>query len=184
MAVISSAKIILNTIVRVLPIGLYLATLLSSVFFENDMAMVLFFGQLLNDLIGLSYRFILKPKGKIECAVVKVGDLFYTMPAPYIQIVAYYCSFFVADMYYNDKFNTTKFLGLLIMLMITIWSRLDVQCKTMIDVALAFALGTTIGLVYYFMVKEYYIDEKGADGGTGRNDPELINNVFKYFNNS
>ena len=118
---ISTGRIIINTIVRVLPIGLYLATLLSSMMLDNKVAIILFFGQLINDVIGLCYRFLLKPKGKLQCAIVRVGDLYYTMPAPHIQIVAYYFSFFLADMYYKGAFNSMKFLGLLAF---EVWYRL------------------------------------------------------------
>lgn len=176
---ISMGKIIINTIVRVLPIGLYLATLLSSLLLENNTAIILFFGQLVNDLIGLCYRFILKPPGKINCAMVRVGNLFYTMPAPHTQIVAYYVSFFMADMYFKKEFNSTKFLGLLGLLLITVWSRLDIECEDMMDVILAFALGSGIGLSYYYLVKDYYI--KPQTNETTTDNSELINNVFRYF---
>ena len=183
MAIVNAGKILLNTVVKVLPIGLYLATLLSSMLFDNKMALVLFFGHLLNDIVGLSYRFLLKPRGKIECAFVKVGDLFYTLPAPYIQVVSFYFSFIMADMYYGNRFTSTKFIGLLILLLITVWSRLDIGCKTMLDVILALALGSGIGLAYYFAFKEYYLSEEEQEiQDAGRSDPELINNVFKYFN--
>ena len=183
MAIVDTGKILLNTVVRVLPISLYLATLLSSMLFDNKMALVLFFGQLLNDIIGFSYRFILKPKGKIECAFVRVGDLYYTMPAPYTQIVAFYFSFFMADMYYNDRFNTMRFLALLTILLITVWSRLDVGCVNMMDVMLGLTMGFGIGVSYYLMFKDYYVgDEEKQNLDASRSDPELINNVFKYFN--
>jgi hypothetical protein len=180
---ISTGRIIINTIVRVLPIGLYLATLLSSMMLDNKVAIILFFGQLINDVIGLCYRFLLKPKGKLQCAIVRVGDLYYTMPAPHIQIVAYYFSFFLADMYYKGDFNSMKFLGLLAMVLVTVWSRMDVECKDMLDVILAFSLGCGIGLGYYYIVREYYNVQSDKEiGATARNNNELINDVFKYFN--
>ena len=181
---ISTGKIILNTIVRVLPIGLYLATLLSSLMLDNNTAMILFFGQLINDVMGLCYRFILKPKGKMNCAIVRVGDLYYTMPAPHTQVVAFYFSFFMADMYFSGKFNSMKFLGLLCIVLLTVWSRMDVECKDMLDVVLAFSLGASIGIAYYYIVKEYYDIKKEdeLDDGSVRQDDELINDVFRYFN--
>jgi hypothetical protein len=183
MSVVKTSKILINTVVRVLPIGLYLATLLSSMMLENKVAMILFFGQLLNDIIGLCYRFILKPSGKIQCAMVRVGDLYYTMPAPHIQIVSFYFSFFMAEMYFNGKFNSMKFLGLLGILLMTVWSRLDVECKDMLDITLAFSLGCGIGLSYYLLVREYYENKNSnLDIITdSQSNNELINNVFKYF---
>lgn len=179
---ISTGRIIINTIVRVLPIGLYLATLLSSMMLDNKIAMILFFGQVINDAIGLCYRFILKPKGKLQCAIVRVGDLYYTMPAPHTQIVAFYFSFFMADMYYKGNFDSMKFLGLLSMVLVTIWSRMDVECKDMLDVVLAFSLGCGVGLGYYYIVREYYDEKSEAKVANERNNGELINDVFKYFN--
>jgi hypothetical protein len=181
MAIVQTGKIIINTIVRVIPIGLYLASLLSAMLMENNIAMILFFGQLLNDFIGFCYRFILKPKGKIQCAIVRVGDLYYTMPAPYTQVVAFYVSFFVANMYFSNNFNSVKFLGLLVLLLLTIWSRIDVECKDMLDVVLAFSLGCGIGISYYYIVKDYY-NKDGTEKDDTRDNSELIDNVFKYFN--
>ena len=185
MAIIKTSRIIINTVVRVLPIGLYLATLLSSMLMDNKQGLILFFGQLINDLVGLCYRFIFKPKGKLQCAIVRVGDIYYTMPAPYVQVVAFYFSFFMVDMYYKNHFDAIKFVGLTVILLATIWSRLDVECKDMLDVILAFSLGCGIGLSYYFLVKEYYMwtgDDTIEDKTQERDNTELIDNVFKYFN--
>jgi hypothetical protein len=183
MAIIQTSKIIINTIVRVLPLGLYLATLLSSMLLDNKQGLILFFGHAINDLIGLAYRFILKPSGKAQCAIVRVADVYYTLPAPYIQIVAYYFSFFVADMYYKGEFDNVKFIGLLVILMITIWSRIDVGCKNLLEVILSFSIGCGIGITYYLIIKEYYNWDNNTliNIATARDD-SAINNVFKYFN--
>lgn len=180
--VINTAKIIINTIVRILPIGLYLATLLSSLMFDNNIALILFFGQLINDIIGLCYRLILKPQGKINCAIIRVGNLYYTLPSPHIQVVTFYFAFFVADMYFSNKFHFIKFLALLGIVILTIWSRIDIECKNLLDVGLACSLGFGIGLAYYFIVKDYYRDVDKIEGDIVRQDNELINDVFKYFN--
>lgn len=185
MAIVQTGKIILNTVVRVLPLGLYLATLLSSMLLDNNKGLILFFGQIINDFIGLAYRFMLKPKGKVQCAIVRVGDVYYTLPAPYTQIVAYYFSFFLMDMYYSNNFNVTKFIGLTIILLITIWSRIDVECKDMLDVILAFSIGCGVGMTYYLLIKDYY-NWNNKDGNleiisTERNN-SAIDNVFRYFN--
>lgn len=182
---VSTTKIIINTFVRVLPIGLYLATLLSAMLLENRQGIILFMGHLMNDIIGLAYRFLLKPDGKLQCAIVRVGDIFYTMPAPYVQIVAYYFSFFMIDMYFMGNFDMVKFIALATIVLVTVWSRMDVECKDMLEVVFAFAIGCTTGLSYYYLVKEYYHmtdDEVMEQNSTQRNETETINNVFKFFN--
>ena len=89
----------------------------------------------------------------------------------------------MADMYYNDRFNTMRFLALLTILLITVWSRLDVGCVNMMDVMLGLTMGFGIGVAYYLMFKDYYLgDEEKQNLDASRSDPELINNVFKYFN--
>lgn len=183
MSIIQTGQVLTNTVVRVIPIGLYLASLMSSMIMDNKKGIILFIGQVLNDLIGLSYRFLLKPRGKIQCAVVRVGDIYYTMPAPYIQVVAYYFSFILADMYHTNEFDSVKFTGLLVVLLATIWSRIDVGCKDMLDVMLAFSIGCGMGVVYYYMVRDYYhySETNTMNAIEERNDP-LINDVFKYFN--
>lgn len=181
---VSTTKVIINTIVRVLPIGLYLATLLTSMLMENKKGIILFLGHLLNDIIGLAYRFLLRPQGKMQCAIVRVGDIFYTLPAPYVQVVAYYFTFFMMDMYETGFFDTTKFLTLASILLITIWSRMDVECKTMLDVIFAFAVGCGMGMAYYYLVRDYYhdINKDGSElDQLERNSSEAINDVFKFF---
>lgn len=181
----NTAKILINTVVRVIPIGLYLATLLSSMLMDNNKGIILFLGHVLNDLIGLAYRMMFKPPGKLQCAVVRVGDVFYTMPSPYVQVVAYYFTFFMADMYMKGDFNNVKFIVLLLLLLITIWSRMDVECKTMLDVVFAFSMGVLVGLAYYFIVKDYYDlsdDELMESESKHRNEEDAINDVFKFFN--
>ena len=183
MAIIQTGKIMVNTVVRVLPIGLYLGTLFSSMFMDNRKGLILFMGQLINDMIGLSYRFMLKPKGRLQCAVVRGGDVYYTMPAPYVQVVAFYFSFFMIDMYTTGKFESIKFMGLMAILLLTIWSRIDVECKDMLDVVLAFAIGSGIGIAYYSLIKDYYYDiDTNEYESSERDAGETINNVFRYFN--
>jgi len=184
MTIINTGKILLNTIVRVLPIGLYLATLLSSLLMDNKQGIILFMGQALNDLIGLAYRFLLKPQGKLQCAIVRVGDVYYTMPAPYVQVVSFYFSFFMADMYTTGNFDSVKFMGLLFILLATVWSRIDVECKDMLDVVLAASIGGGIGFSYYYLIKDYYnrSSENSLDDKIKEKDNEMIDDVFKYFN--
>lgn len=183
MSVIQTGKILTNTVIRVIPIGLYLSTLLSSMMMDNKKGIILFIGQAINDIIGLAYRFLLKPRGKLECAVVRVGDIYYTMPSPYVQVVAYYFAFFLTDMYFSNQFDAIKFISLLMILLATIWSRIDVGCKDMFDVILAFSIGCGMGIVYYYMVKDYYRWKIGSatEAKKEERNGELINNVFKYF---
>ena len=59
-------------------------------------------------------------------------------------------------MYFNSAYNMTTFFGLTIMILITIFSRINVGCKTLLDAIYCTLIGLLFGVVYYNLVQPYY----------------------------
>jgi glycopeptide antibiotics resistance protein len=79
-------------------------------------------------------------------------------------------------MYYNNKFNAMKFFVMSILLLTTIYSRINVGCKTLLDAIYCALIGLLSGVVYYSLIKDYYKADYLNQTITEAND--AINNFF------
>ena len=118
---------IVNILVRILPVCLYGATLIAGMLMDNSQAFILLFGHLINDIISIGYRSILKSQSTPQCAFIKIGDVYYNLPSSHVQIIAYYTMFFLLDMYNKDEYDMGKILFLLFPLPQILNARLDVK---------------------------------------------------------
>lgn len=157
LSLIDVAKIFINTLVRLEPIGLYTGSLMAGVIFNDFRGLLLFLGFLANEMIGLGYKMVLRGVSNPQCALMysESGTPF-VLPSPISQTVGFFAGFFFMDMYYNSTFNPTKFFFLTIMIMITIYSRMNVGCKTLLDAIYCTLIGLLTGVVYYSIIKDYY----------------------------
>ena len=80
-------KGITNTVIRLLPIGLYSGTALSSFVFNDFRATLLFAGFMLNEFISMGYRIVLRGKENPQCALVRTENGHFTLPSPITQTV-------------------------------------------------------------------------------------------------
>jgi len=151
------AKIFINTLVRLEPIGLYTGSLMAGVVFNDFRGLLLFLGFLGNELIGLGYKMVLRGVSNPQCALMysESGTPF-VLPSPITQTVGFFAGFFFMDMYYNNTFNPMKFFALTIIIMITIYSRINVGCKTLLDAIYCTLIGLLTGVIYYSIIKDYY----------------------------
>ena len=151
------AKIFINTLVRLEPIGLYTGSLMAGVVFNDFRGLLLFLGFLGNELIGLGYKMVLRGVSNPQCALMysESGTPF-VLPSPITQTVGFFAGFFFMDMYYNNTFNPMKFFVLTIIIMITIYSRINVGCKTLLDTIYCTLIGLLTGVIYYSIIKDYY----------------------------
>jgi hypothetical protein len=154
---IDTFKIIINSLVRIVPVGLYTGAAMSGVVFNDFRGLLLFGGFLGNELIGLGYRMILRGVPNPQCALLysESGSPF-ILPSPITQTVGFFVGFISMDMYYNNKFNAAKFLLLGMLLIITMFSRINVGCKTLLDAVYCALIGLLTGVVYYSIIKDYY----------------------------
>ena len=156
-SLIDTAKIFINTLVRVIPVGLYAGSAMSGAVFQDFRGLLLFGGFLANELIGLGYKMILRGVSNPQCALMySEGGTPFVLPSPISQTVGFFAGFFFMDMYYNSEFSVVEFFLLTFMMLITIYSRLNVGCKTLLDAVYCSLIGLLFGVVYYNLVKDYY----------------------------
>ena len=156
-SLIDTAKIFINTLVRIVPVGLYTGSAMSGVVFQDFRGLLLFGGFLGNELLGLGYKMVLHGVSNPQCALMysESGTPF-VLPSPISQTVGFFAGFFYMDMYYNDTFSAMEFFILTFLMLITIYSRLNVGCKTLLDAIYCTLIGLLFGVVYYNLVKDYY----------------------------
>jgi len=80
------------------------------------------------------------------------------------------------EMYFNDTFSPIKFFFLTIILLITIYSRINVGCSTLLDGIYCTLVGLLMGIVYYNLIKDYYKADYLEEEITKTNNN--INNFF------
>ena len=157
LSLIDTAKIFINTLVRITPVGLYAGSAMSGAVFQDFRGLLLFGGFLGNELLGLGYKMVLHGVSNPQCALMysEAGSPF-VLPSPISQTVGFFAGFFYMDMYYNNTFSAMEFFILTFLMLITIYSRMNVGCKTLLDAVYCTLIGLLFGVVYYNLVKDYY----------------------------
>ena len=157
LTLIDTIKVFINTFVRLIPLGLYAGSIMSGMVFQDFRGVLLFGGFLANEIISLGYKLILHGAVNPQCALTysSEGSPF-VLPSPLTQTVGFFIGFFFMDMYYNNTFNPLTFFVLSAIQLITIYSRINVGCKTLLDALFCSLIGALFGIVYYNLVKDYY----------------------------
>lgn len=159
-------KGILNTFIRIMPLGLYFFTYFSLTLFRDLRAGVILLGLIFNEMFGYAYKKysnVVYPK---ECAVFgsetisqKVGFLNNT----HIEIICFVAAFFFSDMWIKNSMDWFRFNFLLFMIIATIWSRMSIGCQNDLqNVIFNVLFGLILGGLYYYFFSDYYTtSEKG-----------------------
>jgi hypothetical protein len=155
-SIISSSKAILNTLVRLSPIGLYSGTALSALVFGDFRATLLLIGIIINECIALGYRLILRGIYNPQCALLANGDDYFVMPSPITQSVGFVCGFFLAKMFNDGEFLPIRFFIIIFILFIVMFSRINVGCMGVLDALYCSILGLVLGVAYFNLIKDYY----------------------------
>jgi len=157
LTLIDTIKVFINTFVRLIPLGLYAGSLMSGMVFHDFRGLLLFGGFLANEIISLGYKLILHGSVNPQCALTysSEGSPF-VLPSPMTQTVGFFIGFFFMEMYYNSTFNPMTFFFLCALELITIYSRINVGCKTLLDAIFCALIGTLFGVVYFNLIKDYY----------------------------
>lgn len=157
LSAIDVIKIFINTFVRILPVSLYMGSAMSGIIFNDFRGLLLFVGFVGNELIGMGYKMVLRGVSNPQCALLysESGTPF-VLPSPISQTIGFFAGFIFMDMYYNNTFNPMKFFMLTMLLIITIFSRINVGCKTLLDAIYCSLIGLLSGVIYYSIIKDYY----------------------------
>ena len=157
LTIVDTLKIFINTLVRIVPVGLYAGSAMSGVVFQDFRGILLFCGFLTNELLGLGYRMVLHGVTNPQCALMySEGGTPFVLPSPITQTVGFFAGFFFMDMYYNETFSAMEFFILTLLMFITIFSRMNVGCKTLLDAVYCTLIGLLFGVVFYNLVQPYY----------------------------
>lgn len=152
----ASGKAILNTLVRLLPIALYSGSSVSALLFGDFRGTLLFVGFIINEAIAYGYRLILNGVYNPQCALLKTEEDYFVLPSPISQTVGFFFGFFMSEMYAKGAFYPSRFFVLLVVLILTIFSRVNVGCKSFLDALYCAFLGILLGVGWFNIVKEYY----------------------------
>ena len=177
LSLIDTIKIFINTTVRLIPLGLYTGSTMSGVVFQDFRGIILFGGFMANELISLGYRMILHGVVNPQCALTySVEGTPFVLPSPITQTVGFFTGFFFMDMYYNSTFSAVEFFLLSLISLLTMYSRINIGCKTLLDSIYCYLIGNLLGVVYYNLIQPYYKADYLMSTLTAANTD--INNFF------
>jgi hypothetical protein len=156
---------LIHILVKFIPIGIYFFAYLSSTLYKDIRSALLLIGLIINELIGYLYKKYTKYVPKDECHIFDKGSKNYKLDFlqnSHTEIIAFVSTFFFSDMYHKQKLNIIPFTSLLILVFLTIWSRLSIKCEENKDVIFNLVIGIIWGALFYYFVKEYYLSaERG-----------------------
>ena len=126
LTVFNILPVFLHTFVKIMPIGLYLASILESMLFNDIRGFFIFFGLFINDLINIGYNYVMKPKPNPDCAAIRnlYTDDFFELSTPHTQYISFVTAFIMASMYFKKYFFYSTFSLFLGMIILTVWSRI------------------------------------------------------------
>ena len=153
--------VFLHTFVKIMPIGLYMASLLESMLFNDIRGFFVFLGLFINDLINIGYNYVMKPKPNPDCAIIRnlYTDDFFELSTPHSQYISFVTSFIMASMYFKKYFFFSTFFLFIVMMILTVWSRISIGCENMLDSGFNLVFGAFRGIVYYIIVRDFYEPE-------------------------
>jgi len=157
MDIVVITKSIINTVVRLLPIGLYSGAAMNVMVMNDFRGVILFMGFFFNELISMAYRMFIRGAYNPHCALLLTNDgVPFVLPSPISQTVGFFFAFFMMDMYYKDTFLPARFFVFLAVFILTIYSRINVGCKSLMDALMCSIVGLLLGVGYYEITKDYY----------------------------
>ena len=150
--------VFLNTFVKVMPIGLYLASFLESMLFNDIRGFIIFIGLLVNDLINIGYNYMMNPVKNIDCAIIRnvYSDDFFSLATSHTQYISFVTAFVLTSMYFKKVFYFSTFFMFMILIIITIFSRINIGCENMLSSGFNLVFGLFRGIIYYIIVKDFY----------------------------
>jgi len=160
-------KGLLHTFVRTVPLGLYFFTYFSLTLYKDLRSGVLLLGLILNDIFGYIYKKYTKTVYNDACAMfgsAKPGGNLAFLNNTHIEIITFIAAFFFSDMWMKNKMDWFKFNFLTFMVIITIWSRMAINCEIELQGVIFNVLFGLMrgGLFYYFFSDMYKNSEKGV----------------------
>ena len=156
-------KAILHTFIRILPLGLYSFAYLQSAIFKDARGGLILLGLIINDIVGYLYKTYFKFIPNDNCAIFGNGgenQMLGFLPNSHEEVIAFFTAFIFSNMWDEYSFDLIPFVFLMILCLLTGWSRVSIGCSKMKDVLFNLITGMILGIVYYYFVGGYYMKEK------------------------
>jgi hypothetical protein len=163
---IDVVKGLIHSFIRFLPLGLYFFTYFSSTLYKDKRSIILLIGLIFNDIIGSIYK---KYSGIVPndtCAVFgnTDGSALNFLPNSHTEIFSFITSFFYSEMWNQGRMNWFKFNFLLFMMIITIWSRINIGCENSYQrIIFDLLFGMVRGSLFYHFFSSQYINAQSND---------------------
>jgi hypothetical protein len=156
---------LLHTLVRFLPLGVYFFAYFSSAIYKDIRSAILLIGLIVNDLVGYLYKRYSSFSPNENCAVFDKSDNeseLGFLPNSHTEFISFISTFYFTDMYYKENLDVIPFTSLIVMIFLTVWSRVTIKCEKFNDIVFNLIFGIIWGLIFYYFVKDYYLNaEKG-----------------------
>ena len=176
--VLNMAKASINTLVRVLPIALYIGSAMFALGFGDFKALMLLGGLIANDLISVGYQSAFRVIRNPQCAFLKSSNDSTFMFSPHTQLVGFAFAFMLRNLYYTDDYFPYKAIGLTVILFLTIWSRVNVGCMKVADSLYTAMIGLFLGYVYFEVVKPYMVKDESQNNENNETNENRNNDIF------
>ena len=135
--------VIFNTMIKLLPFGLYLSTIVESVLFNDIRGFIVFIGLILNDFLNVAYNYLLEKQDNERCAIVRnmYSEDYLVLPTTHTEYISFVGAFLITSMYFKKIFNYGTFMIFIVLIGLTMFMRVSIGCKD---------------FVYYIIVKDFY----------------------------
>ena len=147
-----------HTFAKMLPLGLYISTLLESILFNDIRGFLIFVGLIINDLINIGHNYLLEKKRNEKCAILRnlFAEDFFELSTSHTQYISFISGFFLSSMFFKKVFYYSTFSMFCILMGLTIWSRIAIGCEDILDSGYNLVFGLFRGIIYYVIIKDYY----------------------------
>ena len=151
--------VIVATFLKILPLALYVSTLIESLLFNDVRGFFIFLGLLLNDCLNTAYNYMIGKKDNETCAVVRnmySTEEYLVLPTTHTEYITFVTAFLMSSMFFKQAFNYAVFVIFSVLVGMTAYSRVSSGCKDFIDAGYSLLLGAFKGIIYYVIVKDFY----------------------------
>lgn len=151
--------VLFNTMIKILPLGLYIGTLVESLLFNDVRGFFIFLGLLLNDALNTGYNYLTGKNDNEACAVVRnmySDEEFFVLPTTHTEYIVFVSAFLMTSMFFKKVFNYGVFVVFAILVGMTMYMRVSSGCKDFIEAGYSLLLGAFKGIIYYIIVKDFY----------------------------
>ena len=151
--------VLFNTVIKILPLGLYVGTLVESLLFNDIRGFIIFLGLLLNDALNTGYNYLTGKVDNEACAIVRnmySKEEFFVLPTTHTEYISFTTAFLMTSMFFKRIFNYGVFVIFSVLVGMTMYMRVSSGCKDFIEAGYSLLLGLFKGIIYYIIVRDFY----------------------------